>query len=186
MSSRSSGRFVLPQSLRPCSRRSPLPPYGSESLFVLYGSRCPPIVGGQRTILLSRGSSASSRSIMTPLPSRNVLGGPLHLCSQAPLTGFFRNGRCDTCAEDQGCHTVCVEVTTDFLAYSQRAGNNLSTPRPEFGFPGLKAGDRWCVCAAHWLEALEDGVASPVVLAATHERTLEIVPVVTLREHATS
>jgi len=123
---------------------------------------------------------------MTPLPSRNVLGGPLHPCSQAPLTGFFRNGRCDTCAEDHGCHTVCVEVTTEFLAYSQAAGNDLSTPRPEYGFPGLSAGDRWCVCASRWLEALADGIASPVVLAATHERTLQLVPASTLREHATA
>lgn len=123
---------------------------------------------------------------MSPLPSRNVLGGPLHACSQVPLTGFFRNGRCDTCAEDRGCHTVCVEVTADFLAFSQNAGNDLSTPRLEYGFPGLKAGDRWCVCAARWLEALSQGVASPIVLAATHERTLEIVPADVLREHATA
>ena len=123
---------------------------------------------------------------MTPQASRNVLGGPLHPCSLVPLTGFFRNGRCDTCAEDHGCHTVCVEVTTEFLVYSQAAGNDLSTPRPEYGFPGLRLGDRWCVCAARWLEALRDGVASPVVLAATHERTLEIIPVSTLQEHATA
>ena len=123
---------------------------------------------------------------MIPLPSRNVLGGPLKPCSTQPLTGFFRNGRCDTCAEDQGCHTVCVEVTTEFLAFSRAAGNDLSTPVAEYGFPGLKPGDRWCVCAARWLEVLEMGVASPVVLAATHERTLEIVPLETLQRHATA
>jgi len=123
---------------------------------------------------------------MTPLPSRNVLGGQLRPCSAAPLTGYFRNGRCDTCAEDAGCHTVCVEVTTEFLAASRQAGNDLSTPRPEYDFPGLQPGDRWCVCASRWLEAVENGAPSPVVLAATHERTLEVVPLTLLREHATA
>lgn len=123
---------------------------------------------------------------MTPLPSRNVLGGPLKPCSTAPVTGFFRNGCCDTCAEDDGCHTICVEMTEEFLAYSLAAGNDLSTPRPEYDFPGLQPGDRWCVCAARWLEAVDDGVASPIALAATHERTLEIVPLDVLRRHATA
>lgn len=123
---------------------------------------------------------------MTPLPSRNVLGDPLKECSIDPVTGFFRNGHCDTCLEDEGCHTVCVEVTTEFLAFSRVAGNDLSTPRPEYGFSGLKPGDRWCVCAARWLECLEAGVASPVALAATHERTLEIVPLKLLQAHATA
>lgn len=123
---------------------------------------------------------------MTPLPSRNVLGGQLRPCSAAPLTGYFRNGRCDTCAEDAGCHTVCVEVTTEFLAASREAGNDLSTPRPEYDFPDLQPGDRWCVCASRWLEAVENGAPSPVVLAATHERTLEVVPLTLLREHATA
>ena len=123
---------------------------------------------------------------MTPLPSRNVLGGPLHVCSEAPLTGFYRNGRCDTCAEDHGCHTVCVEVTGEFLEFSRASGNDLSTPRPEYHFPGLVPGDRWCVCAARWLEAVQAGVASPIVLAATHARTLEVVPEAVLRQHATS
>lgn len=123
---------------------------------------------------------------MIPSASRNILGGPLHPCSETPLTGFFRNGRCDTCAEDHGCHTVCVEVTLEFLAYSKAAGNDLSTPRPEYSFPGLRAGDRWCVCAARWLEAVRDGIASPVVLAATHERTLEIVPISVLQRYGTS
>lgn len=123
---------------------------------------------------------------MTPLPSRNVLGGPLKPCSTAPVTGFFRNGHCDTCAEDVGCHTVCVEVTEAFLAHSREIGNDLSTPVPQYGFPGLKPGDRWCVCASRWLECLAAGVASPVALAATHERTLEIVPLGLLQQHATA
>ena len=123
---------------------------------------------------------------MSPLPSRNVLGGPLKPCSTNPLTGFFRNGHCDTCREDHGCHTVCVEVTEEFLEFSRGAGNDLSTPRPEFEFPGLKPGDRWCVCAARWLECLEGGVPAPVALAATHARTLEVVPLELLRLHATA
>ena len=123
---------------------------------------------------------------MTPLPSRNVLGGPLRPCSADPMTGFFRNACCDTCADDTGCHTVCVEVTQEFLDYSRIIGNDLTTPRPEYGFPGLKPGDRWCVCAARWLECLEGGVSSPVVLAATHERTLGVMPLEVLQQHATA
>lgn len=123
---------------------------------------------------------------MTPLPSRNVLGGPLHACSLSPRTGFFRNGACDTCEQDHGCHTVCVEVTDDFLEFSRASGNDLSTPQPAYGFPGLKPGDRWCVCAARWLECVEGGVPAPVSLAATHERTLEIVSLEILRQHATA
>jgi uncharacterized protein (DUF2237 family) len=123
---------------------------------------------------------------VTPLPSRNVLGGPLKSCSLSPRTGFFRNGRCDTCADDVGCHTVCVEVTETFLAASRLIGNDLSTPRPEFDFPGLQPGDRWCVCAARWLELIEREVSAPVVLAATHERTLDIVPLDLLQRHSTA
>jgi len=123
---------------------------------------------------------------MIPLPSRNVLGGPLRECSNDPVTGFFRNGRCDTCADDYGCHTVCVEMTEEFLAESRRIGNDLSTPRPEYNFPGLQPGDRWCVCASRWLECLEREVSAPVVLAATHERTLEAVPLELLQAHATA
>lgn len=123
---------------------------------------------------------------MTPLPSRNVLGGPLKPCSAEPLTGFFRSGACDTCAEDHGCHTVCVEVTADFLAFSLEAGNDLSTPRPEYHFPGLQPGDRWCVCASRWLECVEAGYAAPISLAATHERTLELIPLATLQRYATA
>jgi uncharacterized protein len=123
---------------------------------------------------------------MPPFPSRNVLGGPLKPCSVSPLTGFYRNGHCDTCSEDTGCHTVCVEVTSDFLLYSRAAGNDLSTPQPDHDFPGLQPGDRWCVCAARWLQCLEAGVAAPVALTATHERTLEIVPLELLQRHATA
>jgi hypothetical protein len=123
---------------------------------------------------------------MIPLPSRNVLGGPLKPCSRAPLTGFFRNGHCDTCADDTGCHTVCVEMTAQFLEYSRAIGNDLSTPRPEYDFPGLQPGDRWCVCAARWVQCLEGGISAPVALSATHERTLEIVPLELLQQHATA
>ncbi|WP_414664355.1 DUF2237 family protein [Horticoccus sp. 23ND18S-11] len=123
---------------------------------------------------------------MIPLPSRNVLGGPLRPCSMAPRTGFFRNGHCDTCADDLGCHTVCVEVTEEFLKQSRAIGNDLSTPRPEFDFPGLQPGDRWCVCASRWLELLEADVSAPVILSATHERTLELVPLELLQLHATA
>lgn len=117
-------------------------------------------------------------------PPRNVVGGPLKLCSAEPLTGFFRDGFCRTCVEDIGCHTVCVEVSAEFLAWQRAAGNDLTTPRPEYRFPGLRPGDRWCVCADRWREAVEAGVAAPVVLAATHERTLERVPLALLRAHA--
>jgi uncharacterized protein (DUF2237 family) len=98
----------------------------------------------------------------------NVLGGELQLCSLAPLTGFTRNGCCDTGPQDVGSHTVCAVVDARFLAFSARAGNDLSTPRPEYGFPGLKPGDRWCLCAPRWQEALEAGCAPRVVLASTH------------------
>ena len=103
---------------------------------------------------------------------RNVFGEPLEPCSLKPVTGFYRTGCCEAGPEDVGVHTVCVEVTAEFLAFSRLRGNDLSTPRPEFGFPGLAAGDRWCLCAARWQEAFEAGVAPRVVLAATHEATL--------------
>lgn len=114
----------------------------------------------------------------------NVLGGPLEPCSTAPLTGFFRDGHCNTCAEDHGSHTVCAEMTAEFLAYSKYVGNDLSTPRPEYGFAGLKPGDHWCLCAGRFLQAHEDGAAPRVNLAATHARALDIVPLDVLREHA--
>jgi uncharacterized protein (DUF2237 family) len=115
---------------------------------------------------------------------RNVLGDRLVPCSENPRTGFFRDGCCNTSDEDRGVHTVCAEVTEQFLAFSKQAGNDLSTPRPEFGFPGLRPGDRWCLCAARWLEALEADSAPRVVLESTHERTLEFVPLAALQRHA--
>ena len=117
-------------------------------------------------------------------PSENVLGGPLTACSADPLTGFFRDGACNTCAEDRGSHTVCAVMTAEFLAYSAYVGNDLSTPRPEFGFPGLKPGDSWCLCASRFLQAQDEGCAPQVNLSATHARALEIVPLAILREHA--
>lgn len=117
-------------------------------------------------------------------PSLNVLGGPLESCSTAPLTGFFRDGHCNTCAEDRGRHTVCAVMTAEFLALSKYLGNDLSTPRPEYRFAGLKPGDRWCLCAARFLQAHEEGAAPQIRLAATHARTLEIVPLEVLRAHA--
>jgi uncharacterized protein (DUF2237 family) len=116
--------------------------------------------------------------------ARNVLGGVLGLCSLDPLTGWFRDGCCNTDANDLGLHTVCAVMTAEFLAFSRARGNDLSTPRPEFGFPGLKPGDRWCLCAARWQEALEAGVAPQVVLSATHAATLGIVALEDLRAHA--
>ncbi|WP_230976284.1 DUF2237 family protein [Pseudothauera nasutitermitis] len=115
---------------------------------------------------------------------KNVLGGPLLACSYAPLTGFFRTGCCETGSEDHGRHVVCTKVTEDFLAYSRRRGNDLSTPRPDLRFAGLRPGDRWCLCAHHWLEACEAGAAPPVILAATHRAALEVVALDVLRAYA--
>jgi hypothetical protein len=116
--------------------------------------------------------------------ARNVLGGPLAVCSLAPRTGWFRDGCCNTNADDHGLHTVCAVMTAEFLAFSKAAGNDLSTPRPEFGFPGLKPGDRWCLCAARWQEAYQAGTAPRVVLAATHLATLGVVELDALKAHA--
>ncbi len=116
--------------------------------------------------------------------ARNVLGGLLQVCSVSPMTGFVRDGVCHTGPQDIGSHTVCAQMTDAFLQYSQSRGNDLVTPVPEYGFPGLKAGDRWCVCAARWLEAAEDGVAPPVVLDATHARALQQVALADLQYHA--
>lgn len=115
--------------------------------------------------------------------SINVLGTPLHPCSHSPLTGFFRDGHCNTCAEDQGSHTVCAVMTGEFLAYSKYVGNDLSTPRPEFGFAGLKPGDRWCLCASRFLQAADEGCAPLVSLEATHVRALDMVPLALLQSH---
>ncbi|WP_226552728.1 DUF2237 family protein [Celeribacter naphthalenivorans] len=121
---------------------------------------------------------------MEKAPSLNVLGGTLAPCSTDPVTGFFRDGACNTCAEDHGSHTVCAVMTAEFLAYSKYVGNDLSTPRPEYGFAGLKPGDQWCLCAARFLQAHDEGCAPQVTLAATHLRALEIVPLDILRRHA--
>lgn len=117
-------------------------------------------------------------------PSFNVLGGTLESCSTAPMTGYFRNGACDTCAEDAGSHTVCAVMTAEFFAYSKYLGNDLSTPRPEFGFAGLKDGDSWCLCASRFLQAHDEHCAPKVKLSATHVRALEIVSIDVLRQYA--
>ena len=116
--------------------------------------------------------------------ARNVLGGPLQPCSLDPLTGFYRNGCCETGPEDVGQHTVCAVMTTEFLRFSYTVGNDLSTPRPELGFQGLKPGERWCLCAPRWKEALDAGFAPPVVLEATHEEVLAIAPLGVLKDNA--
>ena len=117
-------------------------------------------------------------------PSINVLGEKLQPCSTEPLTGFFRNGCCDTGPQDRGRHTVCAVMTAEFLALSKYLGNDLSTPKPEWGFAGLKPGDRWCLCASRFLQAHDEGAAPKVNLAATHIRTLDIVPLAVLQEAA--
>jgi len=126
----------------------------------------------------------SSRKVPQPDPSpaaasnevgRSVFGRPLQSCNERPKTGFFRDGCCNTSPEDRGAHVVCAQMTAEFLAFSRERGNDLSTPAPQAGFPGLKPGDRWCLCAARWKEAFEAGCAPPVYLASTHERVLEYV-----------
>jgi uncharacterized protein len=117
-------------------------------------------------------------------PSRNALGGPLETCSLRPMTGFYRNGCCDTGIDDLGSHTVCVVATAAFLEFSKSCGNDLSTPLPEYGFPGLRPGDRWCLCAPRWQEALEAGKAPQVVLRATHEGALQYCRLEDLKRHA--
>ena len=115
---------------------------------------------------------------------KNVLGEPLEVCSLRPRTGFSRSGSCETGPQDLGSHTVCAQVTREFLELSRKQGNDLVTPVPAFGFPGLKPGDRWCLCAARWKEALEAGAAPRVALRATHERALEVVSLADLKPHA--
>ena len=115
---------------------------------------------------------------------RNVLGGELEPCGTEPMTGFYRDGCCGSGPEDVGSHTVCAVVTAEFLDHQRRTGNDLVTPLPQYSFPGLRPGDRWCVVALRWLHAYRDGVAAPVVLASTNERALEIVPLEALKEHA--
>jgi uncharacterized protein len=116
--------------------------------------------------------------------SLNVLGEPLDTCGEHPITGFYRDGKCNTCDEDVGSHTVCIQASKEFLEYSRFKGNDLSTPMPEFEFEGVKPNDGWCLCAARWLEAFEDGRAPRVYLMRTHKRALEIVPFEKLRKYA--
>lgn len=119
--------------------------------------------------------------VMVLMNELNILGGPLQACSFDPLTGFSRSGCCETGPEDLGSHTICARVTTEFLAFSTKQGNDLSTPRPEYRFAGLKPGDRWCLCAQRWLEAYQAGVAPLVIMASTHQRSLEVVPLEALQ-----
>ena len=121
---------------------------------------------------------------MPDQPELNVLGGPLEPCGTDPLTGFYRDGCCSTGPEDAGLHTICAVVTAEFLEHQRLIGNDLSTPMPMYRFPGLVPGDRWCVTAVNWLRAYQDGYAAPVVMASTHERTLAVVPLEVLAEHA--
>lgn len=121
---------------------------------------------------------------MQPVPSKNVLGGDLQDCGRDPLTGFYRDGCCETGPDDHGTHVVCAVMTAEFLAFTASRGNDLSTPVPAYRFPGLSPGDRWCLCVSRWTEALEPGVAPPVVLTATHEKTLRTVSLADLQAHA--
>ena len=114
----------------------------------------------------------------------SVLGEKLEICCTSPMTGFYRDGYCQTEMSDVGSHVVCAEVTEDFLEFTKRRGNDLSTPRPEYSFPGLKPGDRWCLCVSRWKEALDSGVAPPVVLSATHQKALQVVALEVLQEHS--
>jgi len=127
--------------------------------------------------------AANDRQTIKPR-AKNVLGGPLEVCCTSPMTGFFRDGCCNTGPEDVGSHTVCVHVTAEFLEFSQAVGNDLSTPMMQFGFPGLEPGDRWCLCAPRWQEALEAGFAPQVILAATHEAALAFCDLEDLKAHA--
>ncbi len=152
---------------------------------------CHHIAGGDRIVGFPRRRPLGRRHVIAfdrpgadKPPERNVLGGELASCSREPLTGFFRDGCCRTGPDDTGVHTVCSVMTVEFLEFTVAAGNDLVTPRPEWGFPGLVAGDRWCLCAARWLEAARAGKAPPVVLEATHEKSLTIVPLDLLERHA--
>jgi uncharacterized protein len=116
--------------------------------------------------------------------AKNVLGGTLETCSTSPMTGFFRNGCCETGSQDVGTHVVCAQVSEEFLTFTKAQGNDLSTPKPMYEFPGLKPGDKWCLCVSRWKEALDAGFAPPIILSATHEAALKVVPLEVLKEHA--
>lgn len=116
--------------------------------------------------------------------AKNVLGSQLEVCCTSLMTGFYRNGRCDTGEQDIGLHVICAQVTEEFLAFTKSKGNDLSTPRPAFNFPGLKPGDRWCLCASRWQEAFDAGVAPPVILSSTHESALDHISLEDLKQHA--
>jgi len=120
----------------------------------------------------------------TPSEAKNVFGEPLQPCCTDPMTGYYRTGYCETGPGDFGLHVVCAKVTDEFLEYTRNQGNDLSTPVPAYQFPGLKSGDRWCLCASRWQEALDAGVAPPVVLSATHFNTLAVIPLEVLKDHA--
>jgi uncharacterized protein len=152
----------------------------------MHGSVRLPSGGVRGTVTRSIVVHRSARRDRTPpaMSDRNVLGGTLQSCGTEPLTGFYRDGCCHTGPEDLGSHTICAVVTLEFLEHQRSIGNDLITPVPAYGFPGLVPGDRWCVTAANWLRAHHDGAAAFVVLAATHERALEIVPLEALQQHA--
>ena len=116
--------------------------------------------------------------------TKNVLGEKLEICCTSPMTGFYRNGKCETGPRDMGSHIICAQVTEEFLAFTKSRGNDLSTPMEIYNFPGLKPGDRWCLCASRWKEALEAGFAPPIILSATHEKVLDNIPLEILQEHA--
>jgi uncharacterized protein (DUF2237 family) len=126
----------------------------------------------------------SARSPTPAEPGRSIFGRPLEPCNVRPKTGFFRDGCCNTSPDDAGAHVVCAQMTAEFLAFSRARGNDLSTPAPQFGFPGLRPGDRWCLCAARWKEALDAGCAPPIYLGRTHERALDYVSFDELKQHA--
>lgn len=138
------------------------------------------------TVLFAGVGSAISASDGDQTGPKNVLGQELDICSTDPMTGYFRQGRCETGPSDYGTHTVCAKVTKEFLEYTRQQGNDLVTPRPEYNFPGLTPGNGWCLCASRWREAMQAGVAPPVVLGATHEKTLQYVDMASLQRHDAS
>ena len=141
-------------------------------------------IGSGTLELGNSGTQSFGSGIDTRNDAKNALGAPLETCGTDPMTGYFRDGCCNTDATDRGSHTVCVRLTAEFLAFSKQCGNDLSTPRPEYNFAGLKPGDRWCLCAARWKEAFDAGAAPHVYLAATHERATDIVSIEALRRFA--